>query len=166
MSRPSGSVFGPALLLGAGLGGFLDGIMLHQILRWHHLLSERQDAGQTANLVADGLFHTAAWLAVLAGVLWLWHRTGRGVPETGHHRAGQRRWGALAGPMVAGWGLFNLGEGAVNHHLLGLHHVRPGPDQTLYDIGFLALGALWVAGGLAWQRAASRSESPMDAGAA
>ena len=26
-------------LLGFALGGFFDGILLHQILQWHHLLS-------------------------------------------------------------------------------------------------------------------------------
>lgn len=25
-------------LLGFGLGGFFDGILLHQVLQWHHLL--------------------------------------------------------------------------------------------------------------------------------
>jgi uncharacterized membrane protein len=28
------------LLLGIGLGGFFDGIVLHQILQWHHMLSD------------------------------------------------------------------------------------------------------------------------------
>ena len=27
------------ILLGAGLGGFVDGILLHQILQWHNMLS-------------------------------------------------------------------------------------------------------------------------------
>lgn len=29
----------PSLLLGIGFGGFIDGIVLHQILQWHHMLS-------------------------------------------------------------------------------------------------------------------------------
>jgi uncharacterized membrane protein len=29
----------PGLLLGLGLGGFIDGIVMHQILQWHHLLT-------------------------------------------------------------------------------------------------------------------------------
>ena len=29
----------PAFLLGIGLGGFIDGIVLHQILQWHHMLT-------------------------------------------------------------------------------------------------------------------------------
>ena len=27
------------ILFGLGLGGFFDGIILHQVLRWHHMLS-------------------------------------------------------------------------------------------------------------------------------
>ncbi len=29
----------PATILGVGLGGFVDGIVLHQVLQWHHMLS-------------------------------------------------------------------------------------------------------------------------------
>jgi uncharacterized membrane protein len=29
----------PAFLMGIGLGGFIDGIVLHQILQWHHMLT-------------------------------------------------------------------------------------------------------------------------------
>jgi uncharacterized membrane protein len=131
--RSSGAVLGPALLLGVGLGGFVDGILLHQILRWHHLLTARPGVDLTGNLVADGLFHVGTWLAVVGGLLWLWRRARNGPLS--------RRWTALVGPLLAGWGLFNLSEGLVNHHLLGLHHVRAGPHQTAYDLGFLALGA-------------------------
>lgn len=140
--RP-GPILGPGLLLGAGLGGFVDGILLHQILRWHHLLTARSDADLTANLVADGLFHAATWFAVFAGLLWLWQRTRR--PRTWP-------WTALIGPLLAGWGLFNLAEGLVNHHILALHHVRSGVHQTWYDVGFLAFGALLVAVGAATYR--------------
>ena len=47
------------LLLGIGLGGFVDGIVLHQILQWHHLLSSTGEhpattvAGLAANTLAD-----------------------------------------------------------------------------------------------------------------
>src|SRR4051794_35429080 len=29
----------PGTILGVGLGGFVDGILLHQILQWHHMLT-------------------------------------------------------------------------------------------------------------------------------
>ena len=140
------------LLLGVGMGGFVDGIVFHQILQIHNMLSARRPPTTLANIeinmVWDGLFHAFTWLVTALG-LYLLFRAGRrsDVPWSGR---------MLLGAMLAGWGLFNLVEGVVNHHLLGLHHVRPGPDQALYDIGFLVLGALLVGAGLAWS-AASRS---------
>jgi len=146
-----GPVLGPGLLIGVGLGGFVDGIVLHQLLRWHHMLSARPGADLTANLVADGLFHVAAWLAVVVGVLWLWRRS----------RLADRPWSwrSLIGPVVAGWGAFNLVEGVIDHHVLRLHHVRPGPDQAAYDIGFLIFGALLVAVGWALTRRPRRGSA-------
>lgn len=149
--RGPGSILGPGLLLGAGLGGFVDGILLHQILRWHHLLTDRPGADLTANLVADGLFHAATWFAVFGGLLWLWQRA--------QGRSRDLPWSALIGPLLAGWGLFNLIEGLVNHHLLTLHHVRAGAHQTWYDVGFLTLGALLVITGTATYRR-SRAARP------
>jgi uncharacterized membrane protein len=139
----------PAVVLGIGLGGFVDGILLHQILQWHHMLTS---AGYPPNTVAnlnlntlwDGLFHAATWVATAVG-LWLLHRALR----NGHRWAGRT---VVAG-LAVGWGSFNVVEGVVDHHLLGLHHVREGASNVLlWDLGFLAFGALLIAGGLALAR--------------
>jgi uncharacterized membrane protein len=136
------SVLGPGLLLGVGLGAFVDGIVLHQLLAWHHMLSART-LDMRANEIGDGLFHAAAWVAVLVALLWLWRRS---LPPA-------RPWPALIGPLLAGWGLFNLVEGLVNHQILGLHHVRAGPHRLAYDLAFLAFGAVLVAvGALLYRR--------------
>ncbi len=148
----------PGLLIGVGLGGFVDGIVLHQILQWHHMLSHTDRyppgtlAGLQGNTVADGLFHAFSWLAVVIGLFLLWQRL-RG--------AGGWSKGSLLGLTLAGWGIFNLVEGIVNHHLLGLHRVREGvANELAYDLGFLALGALLVAGGWALHRAAANRSAP------
>lgn len=136
----------PAVLLGIGLGGFVDGILLHQILQWHHLLSSEgccptsTVAGLEDNTLADGFFHAATWLAVLIGTIAAtraWQRGELAPP-----------WRVHLGGMLVGWGAFNLVEGTVNHHILGLHHVRDDLGAPLgWDLGFLALGlALLVAG--------------------
>jgi uncharacterized membrane protein len=148
-------VLGPGLLLGVGLGGFVDGIVLHQLLRWHHLLSSRPEVGLTTNLIADGVFHAGTWLAVLVGVLWLWRRSRR-TPGNG-------RWTPLIAAMLAGWGLFNVVEGIVNHYILNLHHVRPGPNQLVYDVGFLIFGAALAIGGLVWYQRLTRAQQHADA---
>jgi uncharacterized membrane protein len=133
----------PGLLLGIGLGGFVDGIVLHQILQWHHMLSSEGDyspttvAGLETNTLGDGLFHAFAWVAVAAGIWLLWRRiTERGLAFSGR---------ALVGWMLVGWGLFNLVEGIVDHQLLGIHHVRDDLGGPLsWDVGFLVFGALLV----------------------
>ena len=141
------------LLLGIGLGGFVDGIVLHQILQWHHLLTSEGShpastvAGLEANTLADGLFHALAWLAVCVG-LWLLWRAGRRAPVA---LRGRR----LVGLMLAGWGLFNLVEGLVDHQLLGIHHVKLGAEGdpvVALDVAFLAFGALLLLVGSALAR--------------
>jgi uncharacterized membrane protein len=58
----------PGIFLGLGLGGFADGILLHQVLQWHHLRtgdgtfgnrSMNTIGGLEANTLADGVFHVA-----------------------------------------------------------------------------------------------------------
>ncbi|WP_135819750.1 DUF2243 domain-containing protein [Halostella litorea] len=133
------------VVLGLGLGGFFDGIVVHQILQWHHMLSSHPDPTVARdlrlNVLADGLFHAATYAFTVAGVALLWRARGR-VPDRPAGRT-------LVGAVVAGWGLFNLVEGTVNHQILGVHHVRPdGPGgPLLWDVAFLVWGAAFLAGG-------------------
>ena len=68
------------------------------------------------------------------------------------------RWSnnLLVGGLLAGWGTFNVVEGIVDHHLLRIHHVRPGPNELAYDLGFLAWGASMLAAGLLLMRSGDR----------
>ena len=68
-----------------------------------------------------------------------------------------RRVGAAVaghlGMLLAGWGVFNLVEGLIDHQLLGIHHVRDDLGAPLgWDLGFLAFGALRVVAGLTLAR--------------
>jgi uncharacterized membrane protein len=142
------------LLFGLGLGGFVDGIVLHQILQWHHMVSAETPpttlAGLEVNTLADGFFHLATWACVLAASITsiaAW-RQGRLAPSYSFH----------FGLVLAGWGIFNLVEGLVDHQLLGVHHVRDDLGAPLsWDLGFLASGVLLVAVGLALHRRGARS---------
>ena len=66
---------GAAFLLGFALSGFLDGILLHQILQWHHLLSALE-GDLRFQVVADGWFHVAMYAVAAAGLWRLWLRAG------------------------------------------------------------------------------------------
>ena len=132
------------VLLGVGLGGFVDGIVLHQVLQWHHMVSTPTPPDTLANLEHntfwDGLFHAATWAVTVAGIFVLMASNGART-----QRGGMR---TLIGAMLAGWGGFNLVEGIVDHHVLNLHHVRPGPDELLYDLAFLGWGAVMLVIGI------------------
>jgi uncharacterized membrane protein len=157
--RPTGAgrppTKAPGLLYGLGLGGFVDGILLHQILQWHHMLSDVAGhhpstlAGLEVNTVADGFFHLVTWLLVAtASVLTVraWQQ-GRRAPS----------WRFHFGLVIAGWGTFNVLEGLVDHQLLGVHHVRDDLGGPLsWDIGFLVFGVLLIAGGWLLHRSGSR----------
>jgi uncharacterized membrane protein len=60
----------------------------------------------------------------------------------------------LVGLALAGWGTFNLVEGVIDHHVLGIHHVKAG--APVLDLAFLAVGGLLLIGGLALARAGER----------
>ena len=127
------------IILGLGLGGFVDGILLHQIVHWHNMGSAivsptTMDAMQR-NMTWDGFFNAAVWLMTLVGVYWLLADARKGQPLPDGK--------AFTGLLVLGWGLFNLVEGIIDHHLLGLHHVRDLPVHVpLYDWLFLLIGGV------------------------
>ena len=67
-------------------------------------------------------------------------------------------WSFHFGLVLAGWGIFNLVEGLVDHHLLGVHHVRDDLGAPLsWDLAFLVLGALLLVGGWLMHRRGLRA---------
>jgi len=129
------------ILLGLGLGGFVDGIVLHQILQWHHMLSSVRPVKTVSdielNMVWDGLFDASTWIMTVIGIVLLW-------------RAGQRDdvpWSSktFLGSILVGAGAFNFIEGLIDHQILGIHHVKPGPNELAWDLGFLASGVILAA---------------------
>lgn len=137
------------ILLGLGLGGFFDGIVFHQILQWHHMLTcagfpVDSLRNLEINTMADGFFHASTYLFVVLGLVVL--------SRSGRLRC--LRWTPLLviGSILTGFGLFNLVEGTVDHHLLDLHHVNetvPVDQWIWWDLGFLVWGALMLVAG--WQ---------------
>ena len=124
------------IVIGLGMGGFLDGIVLHQILQWHNMgsavLPPDGMEAMKRNMLWDGYFHAGSWILAMTGIVMLWSHARRGHPVPGPR--------ALTGQLLLGWGIFNLVEGAIDHHLLHLHHVRDLPAHVpAYDWIFLAV---------------------------
>jgi len=145
-----GVLISAGILLGTGMGGFVDGIALHQILQWHNMLSSVRPptdlVSMKYNMVWDGLFHAFTWIMVGLGVWRLWVAGKR--PDVA--------WSArtFVGSLLLGWGLFNFVEGMIDHQILGLHHVHPGAGQLTWDLGFLAFGLVEIVAGWSTIRAA------------
>ena len=134
------------IILGLAVGGLFDGIVLHQVLQWHHMLSSVVTPDTIENLKVntfwDGAFHVMAWVLLAIGLVLFWR----------HARSRHAWWSSrlFAGTLLLGWGVFNLVEGIANHLLLGLHHVNETVPQTqwmAWDIGFLGWGTLMVLAG-------------------
>lgn len=135
-----------AFLLGFAFGGFFDGILLHQILQWHHLLLGIQ-AGPLADmrvqLLADGLFHALMYLIALGSVLSLWRS--RSVSAT-------LPAAALLASALLGFGAWHVVDAVLSHWVLGIHRIKmDSPYPLAWDVAWLVtfgfsalLAGLWL----------------------
>jgi uncharacterized membrane protein len=135
-----GRLIAAGLLLGMGLGGLVDGIVLHQILQVHNMLSARVPPNSVPNMelnmLWDGLFDAFTWIITAVGLAVLWN--------AGKQREASWSGATLMGGMIAGWGLFNVVEGLINHFILHLHHVLERAGLSAYDFAFIAVGILFI----------------------
>lgn len=147
MTPNRGPLIAAATALGIGLGGFVDGIVFHQILQVHGMLSARYPRVDPDPLVVvrnleinmfwDGVFHAFTWMMTCLGLWLLWQASLRkDVPWSGV---------TMVGGLSLGWGIFNLVEGILDHHILHLHHVTEGPNHLVYDVLFLGSGVILTA---------------------
>ena len=68
----------------------------------------------------------------------------------------------MTGTILIGFGAFNLVEGIIDHHLLGIHHVNetvPREQWVYWDVGFLVWGAFMLIVGRRLLRAGRASSS-------
>src|SRR5580658_5309221 len=110
-ASPGGPLIRSGVVLGVGFGGFADGIILHQILGWHHLVCYTVNCHPTSigqlehENTQDGFFHLGLWLVLLVGTAMLF--------RAGRHLGPEWRGRVLLGSMLAGCGLFNFFEGII-----------------------------------------------------
>lgn len=132
------------VVLGMGVGGFIDGIALHQILQWHEMLSNKLPPdtlmNKSVNMFWDGIFRAFTLITTTVGIWLFWKLLHKpDINKSGY---------LLSGGMLMGWGLFNLVEGIIDHHILSIHNVREvSPNQTLWNYGFLVFGILLLIAG-------------------
>jgi uncharacterized membrane protein len=134
-----------ATVLGIGIGGFIDGILFHQILQWHEMISNKIPpvtyVSKSVNMFWDGIFHAFTLMVTITGIILLWVISKRNnIDKSGN---------LLAGGLLVGFGLFNLLEGIADHQVLKLHNVREiTPDKEAWNLGFLAVSIVLIIIGL------------------
>lgn len=136
-------------LLGLALGGFFDGILVHQILQWHHLLSGWEQgafADLSVQILADGLFHVLMYLLAILGLVMLWKA------RSDLNRCCGRK---LLAHALMGFGTWHVLDSIVSHWILGIHRVRMDAENPLmwdllwfvvFGLAFLFIGFLLYRG--------------------
>ncbi|WP_018477606.1 DUF2243 domain-containing protein [Pontibacter roseus] len=140
----TGPLIAAATLIGIGMGGFVDGIVLHQILQWHQMLSAKLPPdtviNKEVNMFWDGIFHAFTWLTTALGVYLLW--------RVAYERKSILSNKVFGGSLLLGFGLFNIVEGILDHHILVLHNVREiSSNPSAWNFGFLGISVLLLLAG-------------------
>jgi uncharacterized membrane protein len=137
--------------LGFALGGFFDGILLHQVLQWHHLLSGIEEARTDIGflIMTDGLFHVLMYVIAAAG-LWLLWRARKQFGAPGADRL-------LLADALIGFGVWHVIDSFLSHWILGIHRIRMDVDNPLFWdlLWFVVFGLLPAAIGLIMRRGGS-----------
>ncbi len=132
-------------LLGVGVAAFIDEVIFHQLLHWHHFYDRSTPA---AGLVSDGLFHAFSWFATVAALFLLADLRRRAAFSASHW------WGGL----LLGSGGFQLYDGTLQHKVMRLHQIRYEVDVTPYDWTWNVIAVvLTVVGAVLLIRARRRS---------
>jgi len=139
---------GWGIALGVALGGFFDGILLHQILQWHHLLSLVPSVETLrAQVLWDGYFHALMYVIAIVALWRLWRARGQKGPQPAR---------TLGAALLLGFGLWHVADSILSHWVLGIHRIRvDSPNPLLWDLiwfvvfGLIPLGTGWLLGRMA-----------------
>jgi uncharacterized membrane protein len=119
-------------MLGFALGGFFDGILLHQILQWHHVLSLVAGMDDVRlQVLWDGYFHALMYVIAIISLLGLWTAHRRGEPVA------PRKFAAA---LSIGFGLWHIVDALLSHWVLGIHRIKiDSGNPLLWDLLWLAV---------------------------
>ncbi|MBT2599332.1 MULTISPECIES: DUF2243 domain-containing protein [Oceanobacillus] len=119
------------LLFGIGLVAFIDEVVFHQLLHWHHFYDR---STTEIGLISDGLFHAFSWFATIGG-LFLFADLRR------RNALWLKRW---IGSILLGAGLFQLYDGTVQHKIMKIHQIRYVDNVIVYDIVWNSVAGLLI----------------------
>lgn len=123
------------LLFGIGGMAFVDEVIFHQLLQWHHFYDL---STPRVGIFADGLLNSFAWFAAIGG-LFLFADLRR------RNAVWMKRWVAA---VFLGSGGFQLFDGIIDHKILQTHQIRYGVELLPYDLAWNISGAVLLVIGI------------------
>ena len=135
------------ILFGIGSMAFIDEVIFHQLLQWHHFYDL---ATPQIGILADGLLNSFAWFAAVGG-LFLFADLKR------RQAVRMKYWIAS---ILIGSGAFQLFDGIIDHKVLKVHQVRYHVELWPYDLSWNLFGAALLIAGIALAESAKK-EGPV-----
>lgn len=117
------------VLFGLGVAAFIDEVVFHQLLAWHHFYDK---SSMAIGLVSDGLFHAFSWFATVASLFLL-------ADIKRRNSFWVKRW--VSG-MLLGLGFFQLYDGLIQHKIFQIHQIRYEVNVLPYDIVWNAIAVI------------------------
>ncbi|MFK8793269.1 DUF2243 domain-containing protein [Planococcus plakortidis] len=134
------------LLFGIGLMAFVDEVIFHQLLQWHHFYDL---ATPKIGIFADGLLNSFAWFAAIGGLFMF--------ADLRRRQAVRMRYWIAS--VFIGAGAFQLFDGIIDHKVLRIHQVRYNVDLWIYDLSWNLFGAALLIAGLILSRSSTERRS-------
>ncbi|MBA3900217.1 MAG: DUF2243 domain-containing protein [Bacteroidetes bacterium] len=137
----TGPLLTAGFFLGLGMGVFLDGILLHQLLQWHQIISNVLPPdtllNKQVNTFWDGILSLFTWGFTVTGLILLWRLFfKKNVIITTR---------LFVGSLLLGWGIFNATDSILNHYILQLHNIRDITENPmLYNHVFFAFAIVLI----------------------
>lgn len=128
--------FWSGLFFGIGLMAFVDEVIFHQVLQWHHFYDL---STPRIGIIADGFLNSFAWFAAIGGLFMF-------ADFRRRNTVWMRRWIAS---ILIGAGTFQLFDGIIDHKVLRTHQVRYNVDLLPYDLAWNIFGAILLLAGIA-----------------
>lgn len=117
------------ILFGLGVAAFIDEVVFHQLLAWHHFYDK---SSMAIGLISDGLFHAFSWFATVASLFLL-------ADIKRRNSFWVKRW--VSG-MLLGLGFFQLYDGLIQHKIFQIHQIRYEVNVLPYDIVWNAIAVI------------------------
>lgn len=128
ISHPQRNVWS-GILFGLGIAAFIDEVVFHQLLAWHHFYDK---SSMAMGLVSDGLFHAFSWFATIASLFLL-------ADIKRRNSFWVKRW--VSG-ILLGLGFFQLYDGLIQHKIFRIHQIRYEVNVLPYDIVWNAIAVI------------------------